>query len=338
MKERLVVCLAAAIFLSLSLSLTDSAYAWCDNPRILTCGSVVDSNNASGHTDVDRYNCTGETRFRGKAHVYKIHHPGGPLWITLGWSGDPEMGVFVLGSCDRNDCIAYDPNYIYLDAPEGFYWIIVDGRVNVTNSYRLSVFCGDDPLAVELTSFDAVNSGNRVHLRWVVASEHANDRFEIERKITGQENWLMVGSVRSQGDAATATTYGYDDINLPGDATYAYRLSAVDVEGARTMLGEATINFSHSDEELAGEFRLIGNYPNPFNPSTTIRFEVAETVPVSVGIYDMSGRLVGEAASGIYAAGMHDVSFSAGHLPSGLYFARIIAGSQSDVMKMILMK
>ncbi|MBU1982846.1 hypothetical protein KJ815_00395, partial [bacterium] len=61
---------------------TSSAHAWC-NPGVVTCLTVIDSSNAQGHDDVNRYNCTGSTQFNGNAHVYRLDHLGGPLWINL---------------------------------------------------------------------------------------------------------------------------------------------------------------------------------------------------------------------------------------------------------------
>ncbi|MFZ5433316.1 MAG: T9SS type A sorting domain-containing protein [Calditrichota bacterium] len=335
MKMRAMICMTVALVL-LGLSLPKTAHAWC-NPRDIICGTVIDSNNAQGHTDVDKYNCTGNTRFRGKAHVYRIHFGGGRLTINLAWEGSSELGVFLLGSCNRNDCLAYDPHQITIDLDWGDYWIIVDGRSTTSNSYELGVYCGDEPLPVELTSFDAVSAGDGVHLQWTVASETHNDRFEIRRRNAAESEWSMVGSVRSRGDASSAVTYDYADLGIV-EAEYSYQLVSIDLSGVREILGEANVNHITAVETLEPDYRLVSNYPNPFNPGTTIRFEVAENSPVLLEVYDVNGRLIRELAQGIYTAGVHEVRFEAGDLPSGLYFARMTAGPHTDIMKMILMK
>ena len=68
---------------------------------------------------------------------------------------------------------------------------------------------------------------------------------------------------------------------------------------------------------------LRGNYPNPFNAATVIRFELEDAGPVSLVVYDAMGREVGVLADGTYGAGVHDATFHADHLPSGLYLYRL---------------
>lgn len=84
--------------------------------------------------------------------------------------------------------------------------------------------------------------------------------------------------------------------------------------------------------------RLDGTYPNPFNPSATIRFDVAVPMHVSLRIYNMVGQEVATLVDANVSSGSHAIRFDAAHLPSGLYFARLIAGSTIQTQRMILMK
>ncbi|RJP82410.1 MAG: T9SS C-terminal target domain-containing protein [Candidatus Zixiibacteriota bacterium] len=86
------------------------------------------------------------------------------------------------------------------------------------------------------------------------------------------------------------------------------------------------------------QFTFRSNYPNPFNPATTISFSLPEISRVSLKVYDLQGRLVADLVDGTQEAGVHSVTFDASHLASGLYFARIQAGSYTEVMKMMLVK
>ncbi|RJP80065.1 MAG: T9SS C-terminal target domain-containing protein [Candidatus Zixiibacteriota bacterium] len=85
-------------------------------------------------------------------------------------------------------------------------------------------------------------------------------------------------------------------------------------------------------------YDLQQNYPNPFNPATTISFSLPEISRVSLKVYDLQGRLVANLVDGNKEAGVHSVTFDASHLASGLYFARIEAGSYTEVLKMMLVK
>ena len=89
---------------------------------------------------------------------------------------------------------------------------------------------------------------------------------------------------------------------------------------------------------IPAAFGLAQNYPNPFNPSTTVEFSLTERTDVSLAVYSVLGREVATLARGPREAGVYRVTFDAVHLPSGVYFYRLIAGSFSQVRKMTLVK
>jgi hypothetical protein len=80
------------------------------------------------------------------------------------------------------------------------------------------------------------------------------------------------------------------------------------------------------------------NYPNPFNPNTTISYTLKENASVRVTVYDRLGREVKVLVDENQGAGTHTVEFSASNLPSGIYFYRIKANEKTEVKKMILAK
>ncbi|WP_457652553.1 T9SS type A sorting domain-containing protein [Rhodocaloribacter sp.] len=83
---------------------------------------------------------------------------------------------------------------------------------------------------------------------------------------------------------------------------------------------------------------LLGNYPNPFNPTTTINFNLPEAQPVRLAIFNVLGQQVQVLADGPMEAGRHEVRFLAGDLPSGLYLARLATPSGVIVQSMLLAK
>lgn len=86
------------------------------------------------------------------------------------------------------------------------------------------------------------------------------------------------------------------------------------------------------------EFSLYPPHPNPFNPSTTISFELREASFVSLKIYDIQGREVRRLMDGYKSAGTHQVVFDADGLSSGVYFAKLEAGEFRQTVKLLLMK
>lgn len=89
---------------------------------------------------------------------------------------------------------------------------------------------------------------------------------------------------------------------------------------------------------VANTIALHANYPNPFNPSTEIRFDLPHEMSASLKVYDVLGREVAELVNGTMNAGTHTVTYDASALSSGVYFYRLEAGSFIETHKMILMK
>ncbi|NNF57040.1 MAG: T9SS type A sorting domain-containing protein [Rhodothermaceae bacterium] len=79
-------------------------------------------------------------------------------------------------------------------------------------------------------------------------------------------------------------------------------------------------------------------YPNPFRTATTIRYELAEAGPVDVRVYDAMGRMVALLASARQEAGTHTVRFEGEPFASGVYFARLTSGTQTQLLRLTLLK
>jgi hypothetical protein len=100
-------------------------------------------------------------------------------------------------------------------------------------------------------------------------------------------------------------------------------------------------DFVSVEEKAAGPVgscSLKQNFPNPFNPSTRILFELNGQAPVAVSIFNARGEKVEEWASGSLQAGTHSFEWNAGHLPSGTYFCRLQAGDGVQMRKMLLLR
>ena len=85
-------------------------------------------------------------------------------------------------------------------------------------------------------------------------------------------------------------------------------------------------------------FGLLQNFPNPFNPSTTIRYSVAHEEIVTVTVYDLLGRVVHQLVNARQPAGIYEARFDGGRLPSGLYICTMRAGKFEQSSKLLLLK
>lgn len=96
--------------------------------------------------------------------------------------------------------------------------------------------------------------------------------------------------------------------------------------------------YDQSFGEIPSGFNLRQNFPNPFNPATTIRFSISERGPVSLRVFDVLGREVKTLVNEVLSAGAHERIWDANSCSSGVYFYRLQAGSYSDTKKLVLVK
>jgi len=82
----------------------------------------------------------------------------------------------------------------------------------------------------------------------------------------------------------------------------------------------------------------LGNYPNPFNPRTTIQYRLSNAEHVSLDVYSLNGRKVAQLVNAVQAAGSHSVVWDASDMPSGIYLYKLSAGDFSKIERMILVK
>jgi len=95
---------------------------------------------------------------------------------------------------------------------------------------------------------------------------------------------------------------------------------------------------SEEEELIPNKYILEQNFPNPFNPSTTINFSIPQKNFVVLGVYNLIGEEVNTLINEEKDAGYYQVQFNALNLPSGIYFYKITAGNFSLTRKMILIK
>jgi hypothetical protein len=102
--------------------------------------------------------------------------------------------------------------------------------------------------------------------------------------------------------------------------------------------GERIFTNLYEPETRPVAVSLHPNYPNPFNPSTTLRYDLDEPGPVRLEVYDLTGRRVALLVDGPAPAGRHTAEFNAAGLASGFYIARLNAGGTIQHRKMLLVR
>ncbi len=191
-------------------------------------------------------------------------------------------------------------------------------------------------IPVELTSFAAEVSDHEIILNWTTASELNNLGFEIERSIDN-ESFEKIGFVPGFGTTTDAKNYSYN-VTEYRVGTQFYRLKQIDFDGT----------FDYSEViEVEGvtpeQFTLFQNFPNPFNPSTSIKFSIPVDSNVKLKLFNMLGQEVAELLNSEISAGIHHIDFNASSLSSGTYFYVLEANGNNGsnftaTRKMILLR
>lgn len=189
-------------------------------------------------------------------------------------------------------------------------------------------------LPVELTSFTASASNDIVTLNWETATEVNNSGFSLERKAQSSE-WKSIGFIPGYGTSAEKHNYSYAD-NVKISGKYTYRLKQIDQNGQYSYSKEVEVVVTPS------EFMLYNNYPNPFNPSTTISYNLSADAMVSLRVYNSIGELVTELFNGTQTAGFYELQFRSNsngvNLASGIYLIELRANENVQRIKMMLNK
>jgi photosystem II stability/assembly factor-like uncharacterized protein len=124
----------------------------------------------------------------------------------------------------------------------------------------------------------------------------------------------------------------------------AIRYAAYAIIRSNSLSSPDTVQISTSgltateEENLPLAFLIDQNYPNPFNPSTTIRYGLPSRVHVSLTVFNTLGQQVSTIVQSEQDAGYHEVRFDGAHLPSGVYFYRMQAGSYTETKRLLLIR
>ena len=207
----------------------------------------------------------------------------------------------------------------------------------------------DASLPVNLSTFSATSVNETVELSWTTESQFENSGFEIWKSEKDVSDYELIASykdhVELSGDGNSSETreYTFIDHEVEVGKTYLYKLSDVDFNGGRTFHGVIDIKV---EAIMPTKLALHSNYPNPFNPTTTIRFDVPEfyaNKKVSLQVFNIVGQRVATLLNGNVDSGQHEITWDSRNdqgnpLPSGMYFVIMQAEKFRKVHKMMLVK
>jgi hypothetical protein len=165
---------------------------------------------------------------------------------------------------------------------------------------------------------------------FVVFSKGRIDTVRVDQTVDGGR-WNLIGTFTFPA--------GLDSVVISNDAVGTSPTGFIAVDGLRVLTYDPSLAVSVLRAPGSPRsFELDQNFPNPFNPRTTIRYRLSETGSVTVRIYDLLGRMVDTLVDRIQGPGQYHTTWDAAVHPSGLYFCQLEYNGYNQIHTMILLK
>jgi len=267
--------------------------------------------------------------------------------VSLSWeSGYPDRNTraFTGYKVYRNDELLTDEptnDTAFTDTrvPPGTYTykvsaLYTSGESNPIEIANVVVYDIQPPENLLASTTDALS----VTLYWHSSASAGMTRYKIYRKASAEDEYTPL----HQTENAQTLTYSDDAVDL--DTTYIYYVTAVYPTGESAPSNTASATpVSDSDMVSVAVTSLKGNYPNPFNPTTTISFAMAKEGHITLEIYNSKGQKVQTLVNGIRGIGHHQVvwdgrDITGNSVASGIYFYKMTTHEYSSVRKMLMIK
>jgi hypothetical protein len=273
---------------------------------------------------------------------------GGDRIVLLTWNA-PEFGGLELEGYVVYRFETDNPIDSLIEIPFGLINEFVDSDVVIGREYGYEILAVYDievstrteavyitPFALNIPIDLAAEAGDReVLLSWDTP-EYGFITLTGYKLYREDEPLLALGLVNE-----------YTDAELTNDQTYTYQISALygDFESVRSIEVSATPSVTSllDEMELPVKTELLGNYPNPFNPNTIIRYSLASDSQVKIEVFNIKGQRVKTLVDGYLKAGRHQVEWDGtdgnNHsVSSGVYLYRLVTNQGIDIKRMVLLK
>jgi hypothetical protein len=207
----------------------------------------------------------------------------------------------------------------------------------------------DATLPVELSSFTAnINSQGGITVMWATQSETGVNGYYVNRAtVNNLSEALRISSLIPASNTSQQQVYVYNDNELYEPGTYYYWLEIQDIDGIVSYYGSRSVTFGGNGNNGTPEIPLVTGirsiYPNPFNPSATIMYELEQPANVNIEIFNNRGQIVrsfnfGQQEKNRYKLLWDGTDNSGSACGTGIYFIKMKAGKETFVKKAALIK
>ncbi len=200
--------------------------------------------------------------------------------------------------------------------------LTVVGGVDTSTTDPSGVVIGQcASLPVELTTFDAWQEENAIHLSWETATEIDNRGFELERSTDGK-NFQKIAWVEGNGTTLEAQQYQHKDDKVVANELYYYRLMQVDIGGKTTYSKIITAELKDLKQDNVGEV-----FPNPVSDALRVPITATDEKDARLTLFDSQGRALKHETATLNQ-GANEILFDMTEIVIGNYFMKIELESQ----------
>jgi hypothetical protein len=181
-------------------------------------------------------------------------------------------------------------------------------------------------------------TGETVSIKWILDIQHNQNNWDLYFSSNGGSDW--------EGIELNIDTH---------QLSYAWTVPQIITDNARIRIVQDNTGGDYVDEsedftitdvqtsigvqeKNPAVFKLHPNYPNPFNPTTVINYELPNSTNIDLSVYNLLGQKIVTLVSGQQNAGYHSIEWNALHLSAGAYFIKLQADDFVQIKKAILIK
>lgn len=263
------------------------------------------------------------------------------VWTREAFMYTPESGIiFIKDSLENLDLEDEFENFAFLQAnaiSEDGNTIIGTGAGldGILTPYILKFNPPQKPQQFYSVILDDVD-GARIELFWDGTVEYYAYEYELERRVTESgvsSDWTNIASIDS-----SESSYVDTDIYLEYEVEWEYRIRSLSPLGESEWVEIETFSNLAGESQRPGEFRITSAYPNPFNPSTTVSYDIPRQMDVEITLYSITGSEIGILEQGNRAAGSYELHLDMSEYAAGVYLVQIRSEGFEAVKKLTLIK